>query len=60
MVEQDRVVERLQLRELGQVLLDNCRVVLQEHVVQVLGDEGGQAGPGKGFVVEIEVDEWGS
>jgi hypothetical protein len=52
-------VEGLQVGELGQVLLDDGGVVLLEHVVEILGYEGGEAGPGQSLVVEVEVEEGG-
>ena len=57
MVEQLRIMESLQLRELGQVLLYHSGVVLEEHVVEILGYKGAEAGPGHGLVIEVEEEE---
>ena len=51
------IVERLNVAELGEVLLNDGGVVLPEHAVQVLGYEGAEAGEGQALVVEVEVEE---
>ena len=51
------IVERLNVAELGEVLLNDGGVVLAEHAVQVLGYEGAEAGEGQALVVEVEVEE---
>lgn len=43
MVTEGRIVKSDQVGELGQVLLDDHRIVLPKEVVQVLRDESGQA-----------------
>ena len=57
MVEELRIMESLQLRELGQILLYHSSVVLEEHVVEILGYKGAEACPGQGLVIEVEEEE---
>ena len=46
-----------ELREFGQILLNDGRVVFEEEVVEILGDEGGKRGEGNSLVVEVQSEE---
>jgi hypothetical protein len=52
-----RVVERDQVRELRQVFVYHCRVVLEEEPSCVLVNERCEAGECARFVVEVKVEE---
>ena len=55
-----RIVEGNELREFGQIFLNDGRIVFEKEVMQVLGNEGGERGKGDSFVVEVERQKRGA
>ena len=53
-------MEGNELREFGQIFLNDGRIVFEEEVVQVLGNEGGERGEGDSFVVKVERQKRGA
>ena len=52
-VEQFRIVECLEMGKLCEIFLDDDSIVLHEHVVEVLGDEGRETSPCQCFIIEV-------
>ena len=55
-----RIVEGNELREFGQIFLNDGRIVFEKAVVQILGNEGRERGEGDSFVVKVERQKRGA
>ena len=57
MIEQLWFMECLQLRKLCKIFLNDCGVVLQEHLVKIFWNKFRETSPGQGLVIKVQEQE---